>query len=119
LKASRNLKPFGTPSHHNRVPQKTESQTNLVPQHKTYQGDTKVRQERQLHAHLQEEDDFNFGFQIANLGARHACRVRVRATDKTQAASFIRDNWSTIEALARQNLANSPARSKLIKLQAG
>lgn len=78
-----------------------------------------MRHERQLIAVTQETDDFNFNFQIANLGARHACRVRVRATSKTQAASFIRDNWPTIEALARRNLANSPARSKLIKLQAG
>jgi hypothetical protein len=78
-----------------------------------------VRHERQLLALTQETDDFNFGFQIAHLGARHACRVRVRATSKTQAAIFFRDNWSTIEALARKNLAKSPARSKLIKLQAG
>jgi hypothetical protein len=81
-------------------------------------GETKVRRERQLLAEPQEADDFNFGFQIANMGARHACRVRVRATSKTQAASFVRDNWSTIEALARHNLANSPTRPKLIKLQA-
>jgi hypothetical protein len=84
-----------------------------------YQGGHQVRHERQLLAVTKETDDFNFGFQIADLGVRHACRVRVRATSKSQAASFIRDNWSSIEALARQNLANSPAKAKLIKLQAG
>jgi hypothetical protein len=78
-----------------------------------------VRNERQPIALTEETGDFSFNFQIANLGARHACRVRVRATSKTQAASFFKDNLSMIEALARKNLANSRARPRLIKLQAG
>jgi hypothetical protein len=78
-----------------------------------------VRHERQLVARTQETHDFNFGFQIAHLGARHACRVRICATSRTQATIFFRDSWSTIEALARQNLAKNPAKPKLIKLQAG
>jgi hypothetical protein len=62
--------------------------------------------------------DFILNFQITQLGARHACRVKVRANSKSEAASLCRDNWSTIEALARENLENSPARAKLIRLKA-
>jgi len=77
-----------------------------------------VRHERQFLALTPETYDFNFYFQVAHLGARHACRVRIRATSKTQATNFFQDNLSVIEALARKNLTSSPAKSKLIELRA-
>jgi hypothetical protein len=63
-------------------------------------------------------NDFNFNFQIANLGARHACRVRVRASSQTEAATYFRDNLSMIEAIARKNLTTARVRPRLIKLKA-
>jgi hypothetical protein len=77
-----------------------------------------VRQPEDAPAIAQETADFTFNFQIMNLGARHACSVRVRATTRNEAASFYQQNWSEIEKLARKNLANSSARRKLIRLDA-
>jgi hypothetical protein len=80
-----------------------------------HQGDKHVHRERQC----AETNDFNFNFQVANQGARHACRVKVRASCETEAATYFRDNLPMIEALARKNLSTTRVRPRLIRLQAG
>jgi hypothetical protein len=48
---------------------------------------------------------FNFHFQIANGGGRKACSVRVQAVSFHDATSVFRENWPTIELMARESLA--------------
>jgi hypothetical protein len=49
--------------------------------------------------------DFNFNFQIATSGGRKACSVRVQAHNFHDATGFFRENWPTIELMARESLA--------------
>ena len=48
---------------------------------------------------------FNFHFQIANGAGREACCVRVKAHNYHDATHFFRQNWPTIELMARESLA--------------
>ena len=48
---------------------------------------------------------FNFHFQIASDAGRKACSVRVRAHNYHDATDFFRENWPTIEVMARESLA--------------
>ena len=58
---------------------------------------------------------FNFHFQIANGTGRKACSVRVQAHNYHDATDFFRQNWPTIELMARESL-NSAAEGAEIKL---
>ena len=49
---------------------------------------------------------FQFHFQIADGPGRKACSVRVEATNFHAANAAFRDNWPTIELMARQTLAS-------------
>jgi hypothetical protein len=48
---------------------------------------------------------FNFHFQIANGTGRKACSVCVHAHNFYDATGFFRQNWPTIELMARESLA--------------
>jgi hypothetical protein len=48
---------------------------------------------------------FNFHFQITNGAGRKACSVRVQAYNYHDATDFFRQNWPTIELMARESLA--------------
>jgi len=48
---------------------------------------------------------FNFHFQIASGAGRKACSVRVKAHSYHDATDFFRQNWPTIELMARESLA--------------
>ena len=48
---------------------------------------------------------FNFHFQIASGAGRKACSVRVQARNYYDATDFFRQNWPTIELMARESLA--------------
>jgi hypothetical protein len=48
---------------------------------------------------------FNFYFQITNGAGRKACSVRVQAQNYHDATDFFRQNWPTIESMARESLA--------------
>jgi hypothetical protein len=50
---------------------------------------------------------FNFHFQIASDAGRKACSVRVQAHDFREATDFFRQNWPTIELMARESLASA------------
>ena len=56
-----------------------------------------------------ETTPYTLHFQIANGGSRKACSVRVQAPSHRDAAEFCRHHWLTIEAMARDGLANGPA----------
>jgi len=70
----------------------------------------------EIFATAQKAVDFTFHFQIANLGVRHAYAVEIRAIGKNEANTIFRDNWSSIERLARENLTSSSAQTRLIRL---
>jgi hypothetical protein len=48
-----------------------------------------------------EAGGYTFSFQIANDGARRSCRVRIDAPSMRDASVLFRENWPTIEAMAR------------------
>jgi hypothetical protein len=58
---------------------------------------------------------FNFHFQIASDSGRKACSIRVQAHNFHDATDFFRQNWPTIEIMARESLT-SAAKGTEIKL---
>ena len=73
-----------------------------------------MRQEQQSLSPAQRAADFKINFQMTNAGARHACSVTIRAVSKIDADAIFRDNWFTIEKLARLNLiAKQPGEIRL------
>jgi hypothetical protein len=50
---------------------------------------------------------FNFHFQIANGASRKACSVRVEARNYYAATNLFRQNWPTIESMAKKSLASA------------
>jgi hypothetical protein len=63
-----------------------------------------MRQEQQSISAVQQAEDFKINFQMTDAGARRACSVTIRATSKVDADVIFRQNWPTIEKLARLNL---------------
>src|ERR1700761_6121634 len=63
-----------------------------------------MRQEQQPLAPAKNTADFRISFQMTNSGARHACSVTIRALSETDATTIFRENWLTIETIARQRL---------------
>jgi hypothetical protein len=59
---------------------------------------------------------YTFHFQIANNGGRQACSVAVQAPTIQDATAFFRQNWSMIEAMAREGLATRPGVDRTIRL---
>jgi len=50
---------------------------------------------------------YTFHFQISHGGARKACSVKVQAATMQDATAFFRQNWPTIESMARSGLADA------------
>jgi hypothetical protein len=59
---------------------------------------------------------YTFHFQISNCGGRQACSVKVQAPNIHDATAFFRQNWPTIESMARDGLANATQDRSGIKL---
>ena len=59
---------------------------------------------------------YTFHFQISNGGGRRACSVKVQATNIQDATTFFRQNWATIELMARDGLAGGAANDDRIQL---
>ncbi len=53
-----------------------------------------------------EAGGYTFSFQIANDGGRRSCRVRIDAASMRDASVLFRQNWPTIEAMARGRIEN-------------
>jgi hypothetical protein len=68
---------------------------------------------------IESDQDFTgytFHFQISNGGRRQACSVKVQAPSMQDATAFFRQNWPTIESMAREGLAGGCDNSGRIKL---
>jgi hypothetical protein len=59
---------------------------------------------------------FTFHFQISNGGVRQACSVKVQAPSMQDATAFFRQNWPTIETMAREGLAGGSDEGGRIRL---
>jgi hypothetical protein len=55
-------------------------------------------------------------FQIANGNARQSCSVTTKFTTQQQALRYLRQNWTKIENMARDRLANGAIEDGQIKL---
>jgi hypothetical protein len=63
---------------------------------------------RSDHQPIENDSDttgYTFHFQISNRGGRQACSVKVQAPNIQDATTFFRQNWLTIELMARDGLA--------------
>ena len=60
-----------------------------------------------------ETTGYTFHFQISNGGGRKACTVRVQAPSMQDATAFFRQNWTTIETMARDGLADAEDDSRI------
>jgi hypothetical protein len=65
--------------------------------------------------------EFNEGsqtvfFQIANGNARQSCSVTTRFATQQQALRYLRQNWTKIEKMARDRLADGTIEDGQIKL---
>jgi hypothetical protein len=75
-----------------------------------------MRRERQPSNEDAETTAYTFNFQIKNNGGRQACRVKVQALNIHDATTFFRQNWPTIESMARDGLLNKSGDAPTIKL---
>jgi hypothetical protein len=55
-------------------------------------------------------------FQIANGNSRQACSVKTRFPTQQQASRYLRQNWTKIEQMARDCLANGSIEEGRINL---
>jgi hypothetical protein len=75
-----------------------------------------MRRDDQPARNDRETTGYTFHFQISNRGGRQACTVNVQALNIHDATAFFRENWPTIESMARDGLANACHDSGGIKL---
>src|SRR3954447_26834971 len=61
---------------------------------------------------------YSFHFQISNKGGRQACSVEVHAPNVQDATTLFRQNWSKIESIARDHLADGIGVRRTRKLAA-
>jgi hypothetical protein len=74
---------------------------------------------RRDHQPIENDSDttgYTFHFQISNRGGRQACSVKVQASNIRDATMFFRQNWATIELMARGGLADGCRDSGRIRL---
>jgi hypothetical protein len=64
----------------------------------------------------QDTTGYIFHFQISSGGCRQACSVKVQAPNMQDATAFFRQNWPTIESMARDGLASGADDSSKIEL---
>ena len=75
-----------------------------------------MRRERRPSNEDAEITAYTFHFQITNNGGRQACSIKVQAPNMHDATSFFRQNWPTIESMARDGLAKRSHDARMIKL---
>lgn len=75
-----------------------------------------MRRERRPADEDRETTAYTFHFQITNNGGRQACSVKVQASSIHDATTFFRQNWPTIESMARDDLVKSSGDHRAIKL---
>lgn len=52
-----------------------------------------------------ESSGFVFHFQLASNGARRACSLTIQAGSANEATRIFRENWTTIETMARDGVS--------------
>ena len=57
-------------------------------------------------------------FQLASNGARRACSLTIQADSANEAAKIFRDNWMTIESMAREGVSTGTINSATVVLAA-
>jgi hypothetical protein len=87
-------------AHHNRAARKSESETK-VSQRKM--GGHQMRRDDEPIKEDSEAVGFIFHFQITNGVGRKACSIRVQAHNYHDATMVVRQNWPTIELMARES----------------
>jgi hypothetical protein len=75
-----------------------------------------MRRECQPTNKVAETRAYTFHFQITNQGGRQACSVKVRAPNIHDATTFFRQNWPTIESMARNDLVSRSDDDRTIEL---
>jgi hypothetical protein len=67
-------------------------------------GSSSMRHEEQPTRLAQSTTEFKVNFQMSYMGARHACSTVIQASNEKEARALFLENWSTIEAIARERL---------------
>jgi len=62
-------------------------------------------QQRPLGARSAESSGYVFHFQFASNGTRRACSLTIQADSANEAAKIFRENWMTIESMAREGVS--------------
>ncbi len=57
-----------------------------------------------------------FYFQLASNGARRACSLTIRAESANEATRIFRENWATIETMARDGVSSGTISSAQVSL---
>ncbi|WP_158231166.1 hypothetical protein [Bradyrhizobium sp. C9] len=55
-------------------------------------------------------------FQLASNGARRACSLTIQAESADEAARIFRENWGTIESMARDGVSTAMVGSASVSL---
>ncbi|MBR0694160.1 hypothetical protein [Bradyrhizobium lablabi] len=58
-----------------------------------------------------------FYFQLASNGARRACSLTIQAASANEATRIFRENWTTIETMARDGVSEGTISSTPVNLQ--
>jgi hypothetical protein len=57
-----------------------------------------------------------FHFQFASNGTRRACSLTIQADSANEAAKIFRENWITIESMAREGVSTGTINSATVVL---
>jgi hypothetical protein len=57
-----------------------------------------------------------FYFQLASNGTRRACSLTIQAASANEATRIFRDNWTTIETMAREGVSAGTISSTPVSL---
>lgn len=75
-------------------------------------------QQEPLGARSAESSGYVFHFQFASNGTRRACSLTIQADSANEAAKIFRDNWMTIESMARAGVSTGTINSATVVLAA-
>jgi len=101
---------------HDRAASRAQSCTRVGHEHVKW-GKAFMEQ-RPLGARSAEPSGYVFHFQFASNGARRACSLTIHAESANQAAKIFRDNWMTIEEMAREGVSAGTIDSATVVLAA-
>ena len=65
-----------------------------------------------------ESSGYIFYFQFASNGTRRACSLTIQADSANEAAKIFRENWITIESMAREGVSTGTIDSATVVLAA-